>query len=102
MRYTVLLREQPAGKYIAIAPAIPDCRGEGRTRNEALERLRLTLEDWLSRIEVTSVEVSTPLAHPEVQGNPWLATAGSFADDATLARMLHDIYAERSAERLAA
>jgi predicted RNase H-like HicB family nuclease len=45
MRYTVILREHPAGRYVAVAPAVPDCHVEGRTRHEALERLRLTLEE---------------------------------------------------------
>ena len=62
MRYTVMLREHSAGRYIAIAPAVPDCRVEGRTRHEALERLKLTLEEWLRGTEVTSIEVSTPQA----------------------------------------
>ena len=100
MRYTVMLRQNSTGRYIAVAPAVPDCRGVGRTRHEALERLRLTLEDWLRGIEVTFVEVSTPSAAPGAQINPWLDTAGLFADDATLQPMLREIYAERAAERL--
>ncbi len=35
-------------------------------------------------------------------GNPWLETAGLFADDDTLELMLQEIYAERAAERLVA
>ena len=99
MRYTVMLREHSAGRYIAIAPAVPDCRVEGRTRHEALERLKLTLEEWLRGTEVTSIEVSTPQANPGAERNPWLDTAGLFADDLTLEPMLQQIYAERSAER---
>ena len=100
MRYTVMLREHSAGRYIAIAPAVPDCRVEGRTRHEALERLRLTLEEWLRGIEVTSVEVSMSSAEVGAERNPWLDTAGLFADDLTLEPMLQEIYAERAAERL--
>ena len=102
MKYTVMLRQRLDGKYSAVAPAIPDCRVEGRTRHEALERLKLTLEDWLQGIEVTSLEVSTPSTDPGVQRNPWLDTAGLFADDATLEPMLQAIYVERAAETLAA
>ena len=101
MRYTVMLRERSDGKYVAVAPAIPECRVEGGTRHEAVERLRLTLEDWLSGIEVTSVEVSTPLADSNAQRNPWLETAGLFADDEALEPMLQEIYAERAMERAA-
>ncbi len=98
MRYTVMVREHSAGRYVAIAPAIPDCRVEGKTRHEALERLRLTLEEWFQGTEVTSVEVSTPRGDQDTNGNPWLDTAGIFADDATPEPMLQKIYAERVAE----
>lgn len=101
MRYTVILREHPVGRYIAMAPAVPDCRVEGKTRHEALERLRLTLEEWLKGTEVTSVEVTVPQDDPNAKRNPWLDTAGLFADDTTLEPMLGRIYAERAAERLA-
>ena len=99
MRYTVMLREHSAGRYIAIAPAVPDCRVEGRTRHEALERLKLTLEEWLRGTEVTSIEVSTPQANLGAERNPRRDTAGLFADDSTLEPMLQEIYAEHAAER---
>ncbi len=102
MKYTVMLRQRPDGHYSAVAPAIPDCRVEGRTRHEALERLKISLEDWLLGIEVTSLEVSTPSTAPGVPKNPWLETAGLFADDGTLELMLQEIYDERAAERLVA
>lgn len=100
MRYIVILREHSVGRYVAIAPAVPDCRVEGKTRHEALERLRLTLEEWLKGTEVTSVEVSVPQNDPDTNRNPWLDSAGLFADDATLEPMLGRIYAERAAEGL--
>ena len=98
MRYTVILREHSVGRYVAIAPAVPDCRVEGKTRHEALERLRLTLEEWLKGTEVTSVEVSVPQGDQAARSNPWLDTAGVFVDDARLDPMLREIYAERAAE----
>jgi hypothetical protein len=36
---------------------------------------------------------------PGVEQNPWLDTAGVFADDPTLEPLLRAIYAERDAER---
>lgn len=91
MRYTVILREHPVGRYVAMAPAVPDCRVEGRTRHEALE-------EWLKGTEVTSVEVSVSQGDQDAKRNPWLDTAGVFADDATLEPMLRTIYAERAVE----
>ena len=99
MRYTVMLRERSPGNYVAVAPAIPECRVEGKTRHEALELLRSTLEDWMRKTEVTSVEISTAQVTPGVVENPWLDTAGLFADDPTLEPMQKAIYAERDAER---
>jgi predicted RNase H-like HicB family nuclease len=91
-------REHPVGRYVAVAPAVPDCQVEGRTRHEALERLRLTLEEWFKGTEVTSVEVSVPQGDQDTRRNPWLDTAGVFVDDPTLEPMLQQIYAERAAE----
>jgi predicted RNase H-like HicB family nuclease len=98
MRYTVILREHPVGRYVAVAPAVPTCRVEGRTRHEALERLRLSLEEWHKGAEVTSVEVSVSQDVQDARRNPWLDAAGVFVDDPTLEPMLQQIYAERAAE----
>ena len=72
MRYTVMLRERSPGYYVAVAPAIPECRAEGSTRQETLELLRLTLEDRMCKTEVTSIEVSTPQIAAGEGENPWL------------------------------
>lgn len=99
MRYTVLLRERQDGFYTATAPAVPECRGEGKTRSEAVADLKLMLEEWLSETEITTIEVSGKTALAEnVASNPWIETAGAFADDPTLESMLREIYAERIAE----
>jgi hypothetical protein len=47
---------------------------------------------------VTSVEVSVSQGDQGAKRNPWLDTAGVFADDETLEPMLHAIYAERAVE----
>jgi predicted RNase H-like HicB family nuclease len=107
MRYMVLLRRRPLGTYVAMAPAVPGCAGEGGTRDEALNRLKTALEDWLVETEITMIDVAMPEPgdgrrwHPEpVEGlNPWLMTAGLFADDPALEPMLQEIYAAREAER---
>jgi predicted RNase H-like HicB family nuclease len=99
MQYMVLLRQHPLGKYVAVAPAVPGCKGEGKTRDEALRRLKTALEDWLIETEITTIEVAMP-APGDGQGlNPWLMTAGIFADDPMLEPMLREIYIARDAER---
>ena len=98
MQYTVLLRRRPMGHYTAVAPAAPGCQVEGRTRDEALRHLKVALEGWLTETEITTIEVAAPKSGNGREQNPWLATAGLFADDSTLEPMLHGIYALRDAE----
>ena len=102
MKYTVMLRERSPGYYVAVAPAVPECRAEGTTRAATLALLCARLEEWLQQTEITSIEISTGQATPGAEQNPWLATAGIFADDPALEPLLDVIYAERNAERLAA
>lgn len=104
MQYTVMIHHQPPSRYIAHAPAVPNCRGEGRTRNEALRQLKTAIEEWLLETEITTLEINTPIStsmpqESMPQENPWLATAGGFADDPMLEPMLQKILAEREAER---
>ncbi len=99
MRYMVLLRRRPLGTYVAVAPAAPGCTGEGGTRNEALSRLKASVEDWLVDTEITTIDVAVPEPVDGRSLNPWLMTAGMFADDRTLEPMLREIYDARDAER---
>ncbi|MDM8549809.1 hypothetical protein QUF72_07020 [Desulfobacterales bacterium HSG2] len=66
--------------------------GKGNTRDEALERLRNTLRDRPDRTQITFVDVDFPKSEGNRQ-NPWLATAGMFADDPV--PMLREIYSLR-------
>jgi predicted RNase H-like HicB family nuclease len=99
MRYVVLLRAQSSGTYVAVAPAAPNCTAEGKTREEALQRLRAAVQQWLAGAEITSIDVEVPGAEDGSGRNPWLETAGMFADDPTLARLLSEAYQRRDAER---
>ena len=71
MRYVVLLREQPSGTYVAVAPAAPYCQVEGTTREEALQRLRAAFHAWLADAEVTSIDVEVPGAQDGSGRHPW-------------------------------
>ncbi len=94
MQYTVLLHRYSDGNYEAVAPAVPGCTGKGSTRDEALTQLGDTLRDWLGQTEITSTDVDLPKSEENRQ-NPWLATAGMFADDPTLEPMVREIYSLR-------
>jgi predicted RNase H-like HicB family nuclease len=69
------------GTYVAVAPAVPNCIGEGETQGEALNRLKMALEEWLAETEITTIEVTAPETDDGRKFNPWLMTAGIFADD---------------------
>ena len=99
MRYIVVLRRRPVGTYMAVAPAVPGCVGEGGTREEALGRLKAALEDWLTETEITTIDVVMPKPDDGRKLNPWLMTAGIFADDPEIESMIQEIYASRDAER---
>ncbi len=99
MRYTVLLHCHSSGIYEALAPAVPGCTGTGNTRNEALAHLESALRDRLERTEVTSIDIDFPKTEGKRQ-NPWLATAGIFADDPQLEHILKEIYSLRKSDRV--
>ncbi len=98
MRYTVLLHRYSTEIYEAFAPAVPACVGKGKTRTQALAQLRSILQEWLSKTELTEIDVELP--EPERhEPNPWLATAGMFRDDPMLQPMLDEIYSLRDADK---
>jgi antitoxin HicB len=60
MRYTVVLKQEPDGGYVAIVPALPGCVSQGDTRDEALGSIReaadLYVEDCLAAGDPVPVE----------------------------------------------
>ncbi len=55
---------------------------------------------WEPETELTTLEINTANRAPAEEENPWLATAGIFANDPMLEPMLQEILANREAERL--
>jgi len=93
MDYAVCIQERD-GHYTATAPLLPNCRGEGETRDQALGELRARV------FEVAEHTESTVLEGPSAKGtrraeNPWLETAGMFEDDALYQEMLKNVEAYR-------
>jgi predicted RNase H-like HicB family nuclease len=94
MQYAILLQHRPDGKYEAHVPLVPGLTRTGDTKKETLAKIREAIVATMSQTELVYLDV--PLAAtPE---NPWLATAGLFANDETLEPMLQEIYAARAAE----
>ncbi len=95
MRYTLFVRHRPDGSYQASVPIMPGITEVGATREAAIQALERAIRAELASAEFVSIELPDT---PVTEANPWLATAGSFADDPTLEPMLREIYAARDAE----
>jgi predicted RNase H-like HicB family nuclease len=95
MRYTLFLRQRPDGKYQASVPLIPGITEVGDTREAAIQALAQAMYAALETAEYVTIDL---LDGPSPRPNPWLATAGSFADDTTLEPLLREIYTAREPE----
>lgn len=47
MRYTVVLKTEPDGGFVAIVPALPGCVSQGDTREEALDNICEAIEVYV-------------------------------------------------------
>ena len=95
MRYTLFLRHRPDGSYQTSVPIMPGVTEVGATREAAIQALERAIRAELASAEFVSIELpDTPVA----EVNPWLAAAGSFADDPALEPMLRGAYATRDAK----
>lgn len=92
MKYTVILQKEN-NTYTATVPALPGCRTEGATEQDALENIRTQIAEMLSRTRIVSVEVDAPQI--EGQAHPWKNFAGMWKDDATFDDFLSEVEAER-------
>jgi predicted RNase H-like HicB family nuclease len=50
MRYKVALHKSPEG-YAASVPGLPGCWSQGSTEAEALENIRIAIEEYLSVVD---------------------------------------------------
>jgi predicted RNase H-like HicB family nuclease len=93
MRYAILVQQRPDGMFQASVPVIPGLTRSGTSREETLQAIEQALVATLTTSEIVYLDLpSAP------QMNPWLATAGLFADDPTLEPMLEEIYDARDRE----
>jgi hypothetical protein len=68
LQHWVIVRAEPPGQYTAQAVGLLEIAATAATREEALERVRLLLADWLASGMLVPVEVP--------RGNPLLQWAG--------------------------
>lgn len=94
MRYTILLEQHPDGTYEASVPVMPQITERGESRAAALKAIEHALRSKLRNVELVDLEI--PTMPPT---NPWLETAGMFADDPDLEAITEEIYKARAASK---
>jgi predicted RNase H-like HicB family nuclease len=93
VQFAVVLRPQPNGSLQAIVPAVPGVIAYGSNREEALDAARCAIKEALAAGEIVTIDV--PLDGEPVR-NPWLETAGMFADDETWDDFIAEMRAARA------
>jgi len=82
VEYPVIV-EQRNGVWRAVIPALSDLSAEGASRDEAMENAQRAAEDYLSKVEVTTIKVLLPREETLRPGSPQalLKEIQAFADD---------------------
>lgn len=69
MEYPVIV-EQKNGVWRAVIPALSDLSAEGASRDEAMKNAQRAAEDYLSKVEVTTINVALPREQTLPAGSP--------------------------------
>ena len=85
MQYQILVQNQNKNGVVASVIGMPECKAEGKTKEEAIANIKQALKTFLAQGEIVSVEIPTPVE------NPLLKHAGRFKDDETFDDFLAEI-----------
>lgn len=88
LNYDVLIENQEDGGVIATVLGLPDIKGSGVTKEEALEKLIQLLQE--RKLEIVTLEIEPPQTE-----HPWMKFAGMFKDDPQFDEVLAYIEADR-------
>lgn len=91
MTYSAIVENRDSEGFTATVLGWPGLTTAGRTREEALKKLRQSFRDRLSKAEVVPFEVEVP-----EDDHPWMKFAGMFEDDPLFEQVLADIQAYRN------
>lgn len=97
MKYPVLIKEDRPNHYTATVLAMPDCKAEGASEGEALDRVKQAIDRQLRDGKVVHVEVSSP----SDSENPWAQFAGFWKDDPDFDELMTEIEAYRRSVEVA-
>ncbi len=96
MKYTVIVTEDKKGQFCAIAPNWPNCHVQAHTRNEALQAIRETITQVVTRSERFQLELPIEPKSDEIkQETPW-QWFGAFKNDPTWGELFDEIELKRN------
>jgi predicted RNase H-like HicB family nuclease len=99
MQYTLILTETAEGSIQVTIPALPACRVEAATRDDAIRLAREAIAQLVGRSEVVHVEIpAQPRATPSLHETPWPWFATAKADP-TWDALFDEIEQRREATR---
>jgi predicted RNase H-like HicB family nuclease len=99
MQYTLILTENADGGIQVTIPALPACRVEAATRDDAIRLAREAIAQLVSRSEVVHVELpEQPRAAVSPRATPW-AWFGAAREDPTWAALFDALEQDREATR---
>ena len=99
MQYTLILTETAEGGIQVTIPALPACRVEAATRDDAIRLAREAITQLVSRSEVVQVDIpEQPRATAVPHETPW-AWFGTAREDPTWDALFDEIEQNREATR---
>ena len=99
MQYTLILTEIAEGSIQVTIPALPACRVEAATRDDAIRLAREAIAQLVSRSEVVQVDIpEQPRATGVLHETPW-AWFGTAKADPTWDALFDEIEQSREATR---
>lgn len=99
MQYTLILTEKAEGGIQVTIPALPTCRVEAATRDDAIRLAREAIAQLVSRSEIVQVEIpEQPRATASLRETPW-AWFGKATEDPTWEALFNEIEQGREATR---
>jgi predicted RNase H-like HicB family nuclease len=99
MQYTLILTEKAEGGIQVTIPALPACRIEAATRDEAIRLAREAIAQLVSHSEIIQIDVpQQPRATAQARGVPW-EWFGEAKADSTWDALFDDLEQHREATR---
>lgn len=92
MLYDILVQQQPEGTYRATVLGWPDLSADGKSEKNALDRIRKSIRERLSRAKVIRIAVDEDAVETH---HPWQPFLGMWKDDPTFDNFIAIMQASR-------